>query len=256
MTTQTPPPFAWKQFFQTLPRGMRGGFVLFIVWCVLPLTCGLILLANINSAHHWLGGEDLNAAMIFAASYAVLTGLGILPTYAATIVGGWVFGVELGFAACAVGYLGGSTIGFGISKLVCADHVAKWIDSRKRWSIIRKTILEEHAWKATGIIALIRLSPSGPFAVTNLVLAACGAGWIEFLIGSSVGIAPRTLFACFMAASASATGATDIQTLAKNQGYMAVIVGILIFIVTLAVIGWVARAALDRALRDETPAIR
>jgi len=246
----------WKQFFQTLPRGMLGGFVLFIVWCVLPLTCGLILLANINSAHHWLGGEDLNAAMIFAASYAVLTGIGVLPTYAATIVGGWVFGVELGFAACAAGYLGGSAIGFGISKLVCADHVAKWIDSRKRWAIIRKTILEENAFKATGIIALIRLSPSGPFAVTNLVLAACGAGWTEFLIGSSVGIAPRTLIACFMAASASATGATDIQTLAKNQGYMAVIVGILIFVATLAVIGWVARAALDRALRDETPAIR
>ena len=246
----------WKQFFQTLPRGMLGGFVLFIVWCVLPLTCGLILLANINSAHHWLGGEDLNAAMIFAASYAVLTGIGVLPTYAATIVGGWVFGVELGFAACAAGYLGGSAIGFGISKLVCADHVAKWIDSRKRWAIIRKTILEENAFKATGIIALIRLSPSGPFAVTNLVLAACGAGWTEFLIGSSVGIAPRTLIACFMAASASATGATDIQTLAKNQGYVAVIVGILIFVATLAVIGWVARAALDRALRDETSAIR
>ncbi len=235
---------------------MRGGLVLFIAWCVLPLTCGLILLANIDSAHHWLGGEDLNAAMIFAATYAVLTGLGILPTYAATIVGGWVFGVELGFAACAAGYLGGSTIGFGISKLVCSDHVATWIDSRKRWRIIRKTILEENKWKATGIIALIRLSPSGPFAVTNLVLAACGAGWTEFLIGSSVGIAPRTLFACFMAASASATGATDIQTLAKNQGYLAVIVGVVIFMATLAVIGFIARAALDRALRDETTTIR
>jgi len=256
MTTQSPPPPAWKHFFQTLPRGMRGGLVLFIAWCVLPLTCGLILLANIDSAHHWLGGEDLNAAMIFAATYAVLTGLGILPTYAATIVGGWVFGVELGFAACAAGYLGGSTIGFGISKLVCSDHVATWIDSRKRWRIIRKTILEENKWKATGIIALIRLSPSGPFAVTNLVLAACGAGWTEFLIGSSVGIAPRTLFACFMAASASATGATDIQTLAKNQGYLAVIVGVVIFMATLAVIGFIARAALDRALRDETTTIR
>ncbi len=220
------------------------------------MVCGLYLLANIHSAHEWLGGEDVRAAALFAASYAVLTGLGILPTYAATIVGGWVFGIELGFAACAAGYLGGSTIGFGISKLVCSDHVATWIDSRKRWSIIRKTILEENAFKATGIIALIRLSPSGPFAVTNLVLAACGAGWREFVIGSSVGIAPRTLFACFMAASASATGATDIQSLARNQGYMAVIVGIVIFMATLAVIGWVARAALDRALRDETPAIR
>ncbi len=220
------------------------------------MVCGLYLLANIHSAHEWLGGEDVRAAALFAASYAVLTGLGILPTYAATIVGGWVFGIELGFAACAAGYLGGSTIGFGISKLVCSDHVATWIDSRKRWSIIRKTILEENAFKATGIIALIRLSPSGPFAVTNLVLAACGAGWREFVIGSSVGIAPRTLFACFMAASASATGATDIQSLARNQGYMAVIVGIIIFMATLAVIGWVARAALDRALRDETPAIR
>lgn len=218
--------------------------------------CGLYLLANIHMAREWLGGEDVRAASIFAASYAVLTGLGILPTYAATIVGGWIFGVELGFAACAAGYLGGSTIGFGISKLVCSDHVATWIDSRKRWSIIRKTIIEENTWKATGIIALIRLSPSGPFALTNLVLAACGAGWTEFVIGSSVGIAPRTLFACFMAASASATGATDIQTLAQNQGYMAVIVGIIIFMATLAVIGWVARAALDRALRDETPAIR
>ena len=229
---------------------------MFIAWCVLPMTCGLILLANINFAHQWLGSEDFKAAAIFAASYAVLTGLGILPTYAATIVGGWVFGVELGFAACAAGYLGGSTIGFCISKLVCSDHVATWIDSRKRWRIIRKTILEENKWKATGIIALIRLSPSGPFAVTNLVLAACGAGWTEFLIGSSLGIAPRTLFACFMAASASATGATDIQTLAKNQGYLAVIVGVVIFMATLAVIGFIARAALDRALRDETTAIR
>lgn len=234
---------------------MRGGFVLFIMWCGLPLTCGLILLANINSVHHWLGGEDFKAAAIFAASYAALTGLGILPTYAATIVGGWIFGVELGFAACAAGYLGGSALGFGISKLVCADHFATWIDSRNRWSIIRKTLLEENAWKTTGIIALIRLSPSGPFAVTNLVLAACGAGWRGFLIGSSVGIAPRTLFACFMAATAAKTGATDIQSLAQSQGYLAVIVGIVIFMGTLAVIGWVARAALDRTLRDETTAI-
>ena len=59
-----------------------------------------------------------------------------------------------------------------------------------------------------------------------------------------------------MAASASATGATDIQTLAKNQGYLAVIVGVVIFMATLAVIGFIARAALDRALRDETTAIR
>jgi uncharacterized membrane protein YdjX (TVP38/TMEM64 family) len=235
---------------------MRGGFVLFIVWSFLPIVCGLYLLANIHMAHEWLGGENLKAATLFAASYAVLTGLGILPTYAATIVGGWIFGVELGFAACVVGYLGGSMLGFALSKLVCSNHVATWIDSHTRWRIIRKTILEENAFKATGIIALIRLSPSGPFAVTNLVLAACGARWLQFVIGSSVGIAPRTLFACFMAATGAATGATDIQSLAQSQGYLTVIVGIVIFMVTLAVIGVIARSALDRALRDETNAIR
>ncbi len=230
--------------------------MLLIAWSSVPFFCGLLLLANIHSAHNWVGGEDFQAAAIFAVSYAVLTGLGILPTYAATIVGGWIFGLKLGFAACAAGYLGGTMIGFGVSTLACSTHVSAWIDSNKRWAIIRKTILAENAWKTTGIIALIRLSPSGPFAVTNLVLTSCGADWKAFMIGSSVGIAPRTFMACFVAASASATGAVDIQSLAKSQGYWAVIVGIVLFMVTLAVIGLVARAALDRALRDETTAIR
>ena len=62
---------------------------MFIVWSFLPIVCGLYLLANIHVAHEWLGGENLKAATLLAARYAVLTGLGSLPTYAAPLVGDW-----------------------------------------------------------------------------------------------------------------------------------------------------------------------
>ncbi|MCE9620428.1 MAG: VTT domain-containing protein [Planctomycetes bacterium] len=263
MTSEPTPPNAWRRHvetwarqYQALPSGMRSGGILLLLWLLLPVANGFYLLAHIDEVRQWIGGDSLYSAAVFACCYALLTGVGLLPTYAPTIVGGWIFGAKLGFAACSAGYFGGTVVGFAISRLVCGNDVVMWIDAHKRWSIIRRTILEESFWKSTGIITLIRLSPSGPFSAINLIMTACGAGWAKFLIGSSLGIAPRTFIACSFAASGAATGATDIQTLAKDQGMFAVIAGIVTLMISLAVIGVIARKALDRALRDDPSASR
>jgi uncharacterized membrane protein YdjX (TVP38/TMEM64 family) len=250
------PPRGWRRAASALPAGMRGGAILLAVWLILPVANGLYLLTIIDSVRDWIGGDSPRSAAIFAACYAVLTGVGLLPTYAPTIVGGWIFGAELGFAACSAGYFGGTAIGFAIGRLVCREDVVRWIDSHPRWSIVRRAVLEESFWRATGIITLIRLSPSGPFSAINLAFAACGTRWWRFLIGSSAGIATRTLVVCVVAARGAATGATNIQALAKDQGVFSVIAGIVTLMASLAVIGWVARGALERALRDERAAIR
>jgi len=57
---------------------------------------------------------------------------------------------------------------------------------------------------------------------------------------------PRTAIACFFASHAAGTGAEDIQALIKDQGWVAVVVGFVVMAACVAVIGSVAKRALDR----------
>jgi hypothetical protein len=62
---------------------------------------------------------------------------------------------------------------------------------------------------------------------------------------------PRTAVACFFASQAAGTGAEDIQSLVKEGGWTAFIVGLVVMFAVVAVIGKIASHALERVTAGE-----
>jgi uncharacterized membrane protein YdjX (TVP38/TMEM64 family) len=102
-------------------------------------------------------------------------------------------------------------------------------------------------WRTMGIVALLRFPPTSPFAFTNLVLAASGVRFLHMLVGSIVGMLPRTALAVWIGAQGAATGAKDLSELMDKQGIAAVVIGTASLIAALAVLQHVGKRALQAA---------
>src|SRR5262245_4591291 len=93
------------------PTGILG-----ILWGTMPAVCGILLLANIETLSGWLKEHPQLGFAGYVCVFMVSAGLGLLPTYAQSILGGWVFGMAWGLPGALMGFAGGSVIGYFIAK--------------------------------------------------------------------------------------------------------------------------------------------
>ncbi|MDZ4831138.1 MAG: VTT domain-containing protein [Phycisphaerae bacterium] len=230
-------------------RAKFGGGALGLAWVTAPPFLGFALLANVDPIRTWLLAHGDLAVWVYAAGFALFAGIGMFPTYAQALVGGWVFGFKWGFIGAIGGFVGGAAIGYVVSRVVAGDGFQRWLDARPKTRVIRQVFVERGFWKSLGTVALLRCPPNSPFALTNLAMAASGVHWVPYLIGTAIGMAPRTALATYVAATAAAQGEKDFQSLAaKNPGSF--VVGLIAVLVVAAVLGAVAKSALRRAGLD------
>jgi len=229
-------------------RGVRvvGSAILAVAWFTLPLGISIILFAYLGEVSDWLRGHGPEGVAIGAIGFAVTAGLGLLPTYAQAVLMGWVFGMAVGLPVSVAGYLGGTFIGWSVSRAVTGDAVRSMIDDHPRWGVVRRALVEASPERTCGLVALIRFPPNCPFAFTNLVFAATGVRFWPMMIGSTAGMLPRTAVAVWIGAQGAATGARDLPELMKQQGTVAVIVGVALLAVAL----WIMQQIGTRALRS------
>ena len=236
------------------PPGVYGAGALLALWVLLPPLLGFYLLSQIEPLTEWFRQDGLKGPVLFALGYALCCGAGLLPTYAPSIAAGWIFGPWVGFPVCVAGYLGGSSLGFAISRLAGrGGQVKGWIDHWPKAAVIRHALVEEKASRTALIVGLLRLSPSCPFSITNLAMAGAGVPFPIFLVGTVLGMAPRTLAAVIMSHLAAEQGAKDLVELATQQGFVAVAVGVALLVGSLLLIGHIARVALARAIAAGKP---
>lgn len=228
-------------------RGPRvvGSAILAVAWFTLPLAISIYLFASLGEVTDWLRGHGPEGVAIGAIGFAVTAGLGLLPTYAQAVLMGWVFGMATGLPVSVAGYLGGTLVGWCVSRLVTGDAVRSMIDDHPRWGVVRRALVEASPLRTCGLVALVRFPPNCPFAFTNLMFAATGVRFWPMMLGSMAGMLPRTAVAVWVGAQGAATGARDLAELMKQQGTVAVIVGIAILAVAL----WVMQQIGTRALR-------
>lgn len=225
------------------PAGVLG-----VVWLVLPGVCGILLLANIGVLSEWLGMNQAVGLAVYAGVFMVSAGLGFLPTYSQSILGGWVFGFWLGFGGALAGFAGGSLIGYVVARTVSRDRVEKEIAAHPKWRAVREALIGQGFWKTLGIVTLVRLPPNSPFALTNLALSSAGTRPLAYLLGTVIGLSPRTGAAVWLAAAAAETGAKDIQGFIKESRaeWWLIVVMVVSFVVVLGVIGKIAEKALAK----------
>ena len=236
-------------------RDLVGLGVLAGCWAVLPALLGFWLLAEIGwVSDRYQSLRDLHglaaAVAVYALIFGVTAGLGLLPTYAQAFLGGWIFGSLTGTIGAMAGILLGASLGYVVSRLVSGRRVEAIIDRRPRVEAVRDALVDQGVLRSTGIIALLRLSPNSPFALSNLVLGGSRAGVIAMFLGTLFGMLPRTALAVVLAATANTEGTRGLGDVVRERGPLVTVVGLVVLIVAFVIIARVGRMALQRVVPD------
>jgi uncharacterized membrane protein YdjX (TVP38/TMEM64 family) len=174
---------------------------------------------------------------------SILMGAALMPTTLMAFLTGYFLGFE-GTPLMIISYLIASYVGYQLGLFLEGKKIHKNLLEKPK---IKRFLasLKEKSWK---LIILVRLSPVLPFSVMNLVLSAIRFPIKIFLIGSFIGMLPRTLFAIYVG-----TRAQNLKSLIENETttdfpYSEIII-ILLTLITIFGIGRMMKNSL-KEIRD------
>lgn len=238
-----------KQTFGEVVKKLGPASVLAVVALAAPPLGGFVILGFIDTIAQWLESHGAWGPWIYAGAFAVTAGLALLPTYSQSILGGWAFGLRVGYPGALAGFVVGSAIGYAIARPVASKRVETLIEEHPKWMAVRDALIGRGFWRTLGIVTLLRLPPNSPFAATNLVLASVRAPLAPFLIGTAVGMSPRTAAAVWLGQRLHGDFTSMRAALDEGQPLWlkigALALTIVVVIIVLGVIGHIAKKALQ-----------
>ncbi len=172
-----------------------------VVWAFLPALGGFMLLASVGPVSEWLRAHEGSGPFVYTGGFILAAGLGLLPTYAQAFVGGWAFGPVVGTAAALAGFVGASLIGYAIARTVGKDRVNAEIARHPKALAVRDALVGSGPLRTLGIVTLVRVPPNSPFSLTNLVLTTTGVPVWIYVVGTAVGMLPRTALVVWLASN-------------------------------------------------------
>lgn len=210
----------------------------------LPPLGSLLLIGTMNQSAPWLQAQGALGIAIFVIGFTIFGGLALLPTYGPSVLGGWAFGIGVGLAATLSGFIGAASLGFAIARHLSGDRLLQVLSEYPRGQALHRALLTGSPVRTLLVVTLLRV-PHGPFAMTNLLLAATGVGWVPYLAGSLIGLAPRVTAAVIVGASLATL---DLRHLERGgTAYLSIAFSI----GAVAALGWLARRSLQRVAGDK-----
>lgn len=236
-----------------------AAYVVGVVSLVCPPLGSLLLFGYIKTIARWLHEQGDNGVYIYVVAFALLAGLALLPTYAQALLGGYVFGFWGGYFAALAGFCGGSIIAYEIARRLHTDHINAKIDAHPRWRAVRDALIgppdgTRPWWRTLGMVMLVRMPPNSPFALTNFVLASAKVPRAAYVLGTLLGMAPRTALAVYIGAGLTDIGAKHnplTDALAQPLWIKIAAIGSMVLVV--GVIGYISNRALDRVAKAAAP---
>jgi uncharacterized membrane protein YdjX (TVP38/TMEM64 family) len=207
---------------------------------LLPPLGTAVLIGTIHQSSTWLRTNDVLGLVVFVTAFAVCGGFALLPTYTPALVGGWAFGLATGLAATLAGFAGAATIGFAMARRLSGNRLVDVLGRHPRGLAIHDAFVRSGFLKAVAVVALVRLPPNSPFALSTVVLAASRVGLAPFLLGTVVGIAPRALAAVVVGAGLARLDLSHPE----RTGHL--LLGIATTVAAVAALGWMAGHAIRR----------
>jgi uncharacterized membrane protein YdjX (TVP38/TMEM64 family) len=221
-----------------------------VAWSTLPSFAGVLLVLNMEPIRLALVGDGSDAAQIamgmsiYLVGFVILAGFGCLPTVSQALLAGYAFGVPMGTTLALLGFGGASLVGYEVVSKIARSRVEQEIVNKPRARMLRDAILHANTGRALLIVTLVRVSPSSPFALTNLLFASLGVRRWVFFFGTLLGMFPRTLAAVMIGQSFTGwTGEID-------KPRWLIIAGMVAIVVVLIVISKVATGVLLRMTRE------
>jgi uncharacterized membrane protein YdjX (TVP38/TMEM64 family) len=213
-----------------------------VIVSVLPAVGTAVLFTVAKPVSMWLAAHRPGSIIVFVLAVALLNGLALMTTYANSLLAGWTFKFAIGFPSMMIGLASAAMIGYGLAYRIVGHRVENAIAEHPKWEIVRTALIGRSTARTIAIITLLRLSPLLPFETTNALLAMCGVRPLPFLIGTVLGIAPRTAAVVFVASR------VHELTLDTRPDPAWIIVGLIATVAGIAVLGIVAKHALNRAV--------
>lgn len=211
-----------------------------LITAFLPIVGGTILLIVAIPLAEWLRENWEIGVPMYLLGVLVFCGLAILTTNIIGTLGGWAFGFEWGIVVLMAGIVGAAFISFVIHTRIVGDKLPQVFETRPKAQAIYKALLERKFWRITLIIFLLRLSPAMPFALTNFLMASARVPVKSFVLGTFLGMLPRSAAVVFIG-----SGLSELN-FDNSQDSWLIIVGIAATIISVIVIGIISKHALQR----------
>lgn len=251
---QAPPEPGWRDFIASVRADIRsigpGPTILAMLAFVVPMVGGFTLLRYTRSVGEYLKVHQEPGIYVYAGGFALTAGLALLPTWVQAIVGGYAFGLPMGLAAALFGFGGGSLIGYEIARGASGDRVVKTIAAKPKWRAVHQAFVSGRMdggfLKTLGIVILLRLPPHSPFAMMNLILAAARVPRLPYLLGTVIGMAPRTAMWVWIG-----TTVPVLSDKGPGQPAWVFIGGIVLAVGVVMLLGHMANKAIERATGGE-----
>lgn len=224
--------------------------ILGVAWSTLPSFAGVMLVLNMEPLRLLLVGDGTSAMhmatgmSIYLVGFVVLAGFGCLPTVSQALLAGYTFGVPLGLGLALLGFGGASLVGYEVVSKIARSRVEQEIVNKPKARMLRDALLQASGMRALMIVTLVRISPSSPFALTNLLFASLGVPRMIYFFGTLIGMLPRTLAAVMIGQQFTGwSGGID-----KPRWLM--VLGIVAIVALVIVISKVAAGVLMRVTRE------
>jgi uncharacterized membrane protein YdjX (TVP38/TMEM64 family) len=209
-----------------------------------PPLGSFILFAVLTTLGPWLRGHAELGLVLYFVFASILIGVSFLPTYSAAILAGWAFGFGIGWPVAMASITVASVVAYAVGRWVARDRVLAVIAEKPRWHAVQQSLLGSDSPRTLLVVTLLRIPPFSPFAIINLVLAATRVPLRQYVIGTCVGIAPRTAAAAYAAARLEQLRFDNISD------RWTVITGIIITIIVCMVLGALANRAMQSLTAD------
>ncbi len=238
MSTDTPPAGDRSIVSKLGPVAWLG-----LIASTLPPLGSIVLLARIEAISGWLRQHEAYGPIVYTTGFWFLAGLALLPTYAIAVLGGWAFGPVVGLTCAMIGFTGASAIAYAVARYASGDRVQQVLAGKPKWNIIAKALFGSSPGKTFLIITLLRLPPNSPFALTNLLLATLRVPIGIYLLGTCLGMLPRTAIVVY--------AASRLQQLSFESGadWRWITVGVIVTVGVMLILWQIARTALERVTR-------
>lgn len=171
--------------------------------------------------HHWLA--ELHAFMAsnwlaFALGQILVAASGVLPAAMIAMMAGAGLGFGGGLVLSAMATLLGGWIAFVVSRTVLGRPLARWLQHRPQMARIEAAMTAE-GWR---MVALLRVSPVMPFALTSYALGLTRIGQRDFLLGT---LASLPALAGYVALGALGRRGLAVAGSGGGTGHVALLAG-------------------------------
>lgn len=222
--------------------------VLGVLWAAMPLVIGLtVFIAYRQEVADWLDEQGMpEGGLIYVVAFALCAGLGLLPTWTQAVIGAYAFGMWAGFALAWAGFTGAALIGFVVTKLVAGRRVEREIESHPKALAVRNALVGKGWLKTVGVVAMVRAPFNSPFSIMNLTLCAAETPLSAYMVGTIVGMAPRTLVYAWVGAQVQSLDKLALPLWVKIAGMVSIVIVALI-------IGHIASKAIEKVTGGMDP---